>query len=207
MRNMTLTIAPDALDRDGISVSQKPTEAGNLSITGALTASSVATMDIARHVAIYSSANDSARTFIVTGTDRDSKALTETITGPNATTVKGDKNFLTVTQIAVDAATAGNIEVGTTNELESQWIPLDIHARETSYSVDLSAETLNYEVEYTLDDVFDSAFDEHTAEAFGYGIEGTTLDGKFDKVVTATRLKITSFSSGTAVMRILTAHI
>jgi len=206
MRPKTLTIAPDALDRNGISVSQKPTEAKNLTITGALATSSVATMDIARHVAIYSSGNDSGRTFIITGTDRFGRALTETITGPNATTVKGTKNFLTVTQIAVDAATAGNIEVGTTNELESQWIPLDIHARSISYSVDLSAETLNYEVEYTLDDVFDSSFDEHTAEAFGYGIEGTTLAGEFDKVVTAARLKITSFSSGTAVMRIITAH-
>ena len=56
------TITLTAADDNGISTSQTPSGAGNLTITGALAAAGVATLDIARRVAVYSGSNISTRT-------------------------------------------------------------------------------------------------------------------------------------------------
>lgn len=103
-----------AADADGISTSQTPGAAGNLTITGALASGGVATLGYGRKVTITSAGNDSGRTFTVTGTDENGNAQTESITGPNIGTSTGTKNFLTVTQIAIDAAAAGAITAGAT---------------------------------------------------------------------------------------------
>lgn len=103
-----------AADPDGISTSQTPAAGGaqNLTITGALASGGVATLGYRRKVTITAAADDSGRTFTVTGTDANGVALTEDITGPNATLVTGAKEFLTVTQISVDANTAGAVTAG-----------------------------------------------------------------------------------------------
>lgn len=103
-------------DADGISTSQTPGAAGNLTITGALATTGVATLGYNRKVTITSAGNDSGRTFTITGTDEFGNAQTEDITGPNITTVTGTKDFLTVTQVAIDAASAGAITVGAAAE-------------------------------------------------------------------------------------------
>jgi hypothetical protein len=51
----------------------------------------------------------------VTGTDVNGNVQTESITGPATTTVTGTKYFRTVTQVSVDANTAGAITVGMAN--------------------------------------------------------------------------------------------
>jgi len=61
----------------------------------------------------------------VTGTNRYGVALSENITGPNAGTVKGSKNFATVTTVYVNGAATGAVEVGSADELESTWIPIE----------------------------------------------------------------------------------
>jgi len=123
---------PTAADTDGICASQTTTAAANLSLDGALTStengnkvyapsrsSTAATADgaWARKIGITSDGDDSGITFTVTGTDVNGKALSETVTGPNATvaytTMSTAANFKTVTKIATSAATTGNITVGT----------------------------------------------------------------------------------------------
>lgn len=100
------------VDADGISVSQTPSGAGNLTITGALASGGVATLGYGRKVTITSVGNDSSKTFTITGTDHIGNAQTESITGPNATTTTGTKNFVTVTQVAINGAAAGAVTVG-----------------------------------------------------------------------------------------------
>ena len=102
----------DALDADSISQSQTPSGAGNLTINGAKASGGVATFDSARQVTITSAGNDSARTFTVTGTDVNGFSISEAVTGANASAATSTKHFKTVTQIAVDDATAGAVTAG-----------------------------------------------------------------------------------------------
>src|SRR3990167_974441 len=101
------------LDANGICLTQTPSGAGDLTINGALATSGVATLDVPRHIIITSTANDSARTFTITGTNAYGDATSEAITGPNTTTVRGYKQFKTVTQVAISGAATGSIVVGT----------------------------------------------------------------------------------------------
>lgn len=123
---------PTAADTDGICASQTTSAAANMTLNGALTATingnsvyapsvsgTAATADgaWARKIGITSDGNDSGITFTITGTDVNGKALSETVTGPNSTTVYSTMstaaNFKTVTKIATSAATTGNITIGT----------------------------------------------------------------------------------------------
>jgi len=123
---------PTAADTDGICASQTTSAAANMNLNGALTATingnsvyapsvsgTAGTADgaWARKIGITSDGDDSGITFTITGTDVNGKALSETVTGPNSTTVYSTNstaaNFKTVTKIATSAATTGNITIGT----------------------------------------------------------------------------------------------
>ena len=108
MRKRSITAAAtDATDADGVSVSQTPAAGGaqNLTITGALAAGGVATFASGQFLTITAVGDETARTFTVTGTDADGTAITEAITGPNATIGSGAVYFKTITQIQIDADT------------------------------------------------------------------------------------------------------
>lgn len=154
-RLRTVTLAPAAAVANNIATSQKPAAGGvqALTLNGALVSGGVATLDIARRVAIASSADDSARTFVVTGTNRYGDVQTETIKGP-ATTVNTLKDFKTVTSITVDANTAGNLTVGTSGVASSPWIPVDRNGiRDIGIGCRVSG-TANYTIEHTFEDPF-----------------------------------------------------
>jgi hypothetical protein len=174
MRPKEISFSMDAADRNGISVAQQTAGAANLTITGAYASGSVAALDVARHVTVYSAGNLSARTFTITGTDRNGAALTEAITGPNATTVTGDQNFKTITRVAVDGAVGTNVEIGTAGECELQWIPID-PKHEYGMTVDLhTSPDMTWSVEGTLDNPWAAAFTENSARVvtlFGSDID------------------------------------
>ena len=196
-----------ASDANGISTTQTPTGAGNLTITGALASGGSVTLTVGQHVTITSDGVDTTRVFTVTGTDNDDKALTETITGVNATTVAGTSNFKTITQIAVDAATAGAITAGIEGSAEFDWIPLDrnITPFEFAYQVDLGTATLL--VESTLDDIQDSSatigVTTDAVEASG----SSDVSGVSTIPTMAVRVKVTAFTSGNIVFKLLQAGI
>lgn len=107
-----ITADSTALDADGISTAATLSGAGNLTINGALASGGSCTFDAGRIVTILSAGDDSGDTFTVTGTDVNGDAQTEDITGANAGTATGTKYFKTVTQIATDGASAGNVSAG-----------------------------------------------------------------------------------------------
>lgn len=119
VKSVHLTADTTAADADGVCETQTPAAGGSqdLSIDGAQEVGStgVAAFNAGRLITIASAADDSARTFTVTGTDVNGDAQTETIAGP-ATTVTGTKYFKTVTVVNVDANTAGAITVGMSAE-------------------------------------------------------------------------------------------
>ncbi len=110
--------APATLDVNGIAEAQAVAGAGNLTLDGALVASGVAVLDVARCVEIDSTdAGDSDQTAIFTGTDAYGETLVETLTFNGTTAVASDKAFKTVTQVAISAALAGNATAGSTDKL------------------------------------------------------------------------------------------
>ena len=139
-RLKAITLAPDALDRNGISTAETIVAARlDFLINGALatgydrdgigksqkpTSASAMTLDGDRgllfqsqggvHVLIYAAGADSGRTFTVAGTDINGAALSEDITGPGTgLIVLSAARFYTIISVTPDAATAGNIEIGT----------------------------------------------------------------------------------------------
>ena len=64
-------------------------------------------------ITLYSSANNSGRTFDIVGTDGNGDAQTEDLTGPGAAaTVNSANKYLTVTSIVSDGAIATDIQAG-----------------------------------------------------------------------------------------------
>jgi len=198
----------DAADPNGVCETQTPSGAGNFTINGDLQTDGVAEFDIPRHVSFTSEGDESGDTYTITGTDRDGVALSETITGPNTTTVNGLKNFKTITQIATSGIGTGNITIGSADEAESQLIPTDVYADELTYAVTLSSgASLTYNMLYTHDPVIDGTYDEHTATYFDdLGDKVVNANGASTGPIAAMRLRIKSFVSGTARLSILTAR-
>lgn len=104
----------DAADADGVCQSQTPAAGGsqNLTINGAKASGGVATFGAARQVTVTSAGNDAGRTFVITGTDVNGDALSESLAGPDTDTVTTTKHFKTVTQVTIDDDSAGALTVG-----------------------------------------------------------------------------------------------
>jgi hypothetical protein len=195
-----------ALDADGISLSQTPGGAGNLTITGALATAGVATMDVARRVAFTFAGDDSARTFTITGTDRYGNAMTEAVTGGDTEVIESKRDFKTVSQIAVDAATAAALTVGTNGSASTQWIPLDYHLgdQRLSWSAKESAgAVLGFAIETTMEDLLRTSTP-CEAEVHNTNTGGA---GEIDYPVTGIRGLIQNFTSGTVTFRFIQSGI
>lgn len=138
-----------------IAASQTPAGAGNLLINGTLASGGVATMDTQRQVAITSASNLSALTFVIFGTDTQNRPISESLAGPNATTVNSVLSYLTVTKITISAAAGGALTVDTTGVGNGQEIPLDTnHAVGNVALQTVVTGTINYTCQYTIDDIY-----------------------------------------------------
>lgn len=92
-------------------------------------------------------------------------------------------------------------------------IPLNVHGN--PFSVSLTAavaagSTLTYTVEYTVDDVFDNAFNPATASWFavtGMSAQGASTTGNLVVPVTAVRLRVSAFTSGSVTMTLVQSGI
>ena len=199
MRPKTKSMTLVGLDRDGLATDDFSGAGRTFVLDGALVlpaGSGIYTADVPRHIAVYSAGNDAADVFTITGTDRYGKVMTETITGVNATTVAGKKNFATVTGGIVGSATIGNIELGTFNSAETAWIPVEFNIN-NPYLVSITvsdAATLTAQVEYTLEDPFAPGFDEHSCRKF---------KGIPEFPCRAIRMRIDDFTDGTATLNII----
>lgn len=195
MRQKIVHIDPDNVDADGISVAAAVAAAGNLTLGGALTSGGTFTADYPRQIAVTSDADDSGRTFTVTGTDPNGLAQTEAITGPNTTTVESTKYFKTITSIAADDACAGNISVGTVDEFVTNTIPLE-YQREGDAVISLEAfsGTIDVSVQQTFSNVFDTANIEHVACAAGLTNASSTVQADLGTHATGVRLVCNSYT-------------
>jgi len=156
MQPITVAAGPLATaSANAICLSQTPAAAGAMTLNGALVVSGVAVMDNSRRVLITAAGNESAKTFTVTGIGANGNAVSEIITGPNATTAQSVLDYKTVTSITISAAAAGAITVGTSGVGGSRWVSFDAFAPSfISLQCNVTG-TINYTVQTTLNDPYD----------------------------------------------------
>ena len=143
----------DAGNADGVCESQTPLAGGPLTLDGVDVTGGVATFDAARRVLISTTGDEAARVFVITGTLWNGQAFSESITGiASGTAVATNQSFATVTEVTVDAATAGAITVGTNGVADSPWLRLDDYAPSPSAISVIVTGTVNYDVEISQDD-------------------------------------------------------
>lgn len=195
MRPVRLTVGPfAAASANNICLSQTPGAAGNLTINGALASGGVATLDVARRVLFTFAGNETGKTFVVYGTDRNGVSITESVAGVNATTTYTVLDFKTVTQISISAAAAGALTVGTNGIASSAPVVLDANGPpQISLQVAVSG-TINYTIQQTLDDPFSMS---ESTVWFSHGdpsvVSATTSQqSEYAYVPTMTRLLINS---------------
>lgn len=185
---------------NSICLSQTPGGAGNLTLNGALAAGGVVPdLSFGYIVSITGAANDAARTFTITGFDQSLRPQTEAVTGPNISTVVGTKFWRRITTIAIDAAAAGAITVGTPNTVlcaVSPDLPLDLYERDTTIAVDISG-TINYDVK--------KAFERQTAGetanwvAGGLAAQVADANTAYTAPTGSVRLQINTYTNGATV--------
>lgn len=91
-------------------------------------------------------------------------------------------------------------------------IPMDVHnSIAISVSVKLApASTLTYTVQHTFDDVFEEGFNPATATWFDNDVlvnRTVNDDGNYVAPVTAIRLNVTAFTSGSATLTVIQSGI
>jgi VCBS repeat-containing protein len=208
MRPQTITRQLDAADADGIATSQTPGGAGDLTLDGAFVTGGVAFLDVQRHVLITPAGADAARTFTITGTDESGNTISEDVAGANnPATSESVLDFFTVTQVAVDAATAAAIEIGTSAIGASIPVPLDYI--QNPFSVGLGLEitgTVDVTVQFTFDDIREGDGTGPFSWLDHPDLTNATAnaDAAYVAPVIATRL-LTNSGTGTAINRVVQA--
>jgi hypothetical protein len=200
------TFSPTALDADGVCASQTLGGAGNLTINGALASGGVATLGEQARITLYSTANYSAVTFTIYGTDTMGRSISEAMAGPNNNTVTSTLNYKTVTRIASSGALSTAILAGNSNALETPWIRLNPREPVKAISVEMSSgASFTYEVQWANRGLESITTNESDLVAFG----DSTLTAKSASAmlvtttpVQAARVKITSFASGSGALRV-----
>jgi hypothetical protein len=86
--------------------------AGVITLNGTYVSGGVATLDVPRNISLTSTANLSAKSFTIVGTDILNRVTTQTRSGPNNTTVYTLKAFKTVTSVTATGTVTGGVKVG-----------------------------------------------------------------------------------------------
>lgn len=119
---LVLNGAGGTFSANSICLSQTPGGAGALTLNGALvssvpTGTAVAYLGTPSRIYLTGGSDESGKTFTVVGYGFSASggpyALTETITGPNASVVSSQNIYAQILSITVSAGTAGAITVGT----------------------------------------------------------------------------------------------
>jgi hypothetical protein len=152
MRPVVVTVGPlSAASANTICLSQTPS-AGALLINGASASGGVATLDVPRRVLITTTGNESAKTFVITGTDLTGNVVSESVAGPNIGTAFSQIDYKTVTSITISASAAAALTVGTNGAASSAWVRFDEWAPPSISIQCVASGTVNYTVQQTLND-------------------------------------------------------
>lgn len=154
------------VNKEAVCLQQDIAAAGELNLNGSLYNSSVPNRvsfiaagqflqnGFTRSISITSTNNLSGRTFIINGFQNNAP-VSETLLGPNNTTIYGTKFYDVITSITVNGA-ANAIQVGTGDKGYLPIIAIDSLATTINYSVQIllpSGSGINYSLFRTLDQI------------------------------------------------------
>lgn len=196
-----ITVAAE--DRDGIATAQQRTGAGVLVLDGVLSSGGVYTAAdggsscrVGHQVSVYSGGNLSGVNFTVVGTDPDGFALSETITGPNATTVETTNYFYTVTSVSTSGTIASNAEIGIVDEIATQRVLIEPRS---NFAVGLGTHvtgTASVTAQVSMSDPYDDSVTKVYIADTTFASKTATFYSALGVVVAAVRLITNSYSSG-----------
>lgn len=191
-----VSIVPVAAVADDICLAQTKASAGTLTLNGAKAGT---TFDFARKIDIASSANIAARVFTVVGTDQNGRAITDTVTGINNSTVQTTKYFQTVTSVSVDASfSANNVTVGTSDDISTKTYPLN-HYDEIAaqVTVGLVSGTATWSIQETFSALDGTTDSEVWITPTAHSGKSASLSAPIDVHARACRLVTSTFSAPT----------
>lgn len=200
----TITIALAAASANKICLSQTPSGAGALTLNGAAVSGGVATLDAQRQVLFTFAADESAHTFVVTGTNGSGITQSETVAGTNGSTAVTVYYYKTITSITISAAATGAMTVGTNGVAASIPYVVDrfISATNITAAVVVTG-TISYSVEVSYDDLAPTWNDVSTVPTWfappntsNLTTQTTNKADVINMPVCMVRLKINSFSTG-----------
>src|SRR3569623_1281135 len=147
---------------------------------------------LAHLVSLTSTANLSAISMTLTGTDAEGRAQTEVVTGPNNTTVYGTNASATLG--------ANTMNVGFKDESASPALPVSWRTNpfELGMAFDVSG-TVNYTVQHCFENVLDPNLPPSTFTWFDHETlttQTTDQDGNYDFAIMAIRIKFNSLTAG-----------
>lgn len=209
-------------DNDYICQSQTTAGAGSLTLNGIGADANSAAINsprvwltgsgFERTVSITSSGTTSSVDFTIIGKDIRGDDVSETIAGPNVTTVYTDAFFYLVTDVSVDGAlsTACSVGIGTTGQ--SQWYKVDYQLSPTNIGlgVTVTGTDVTWTVVQTTYDVEDA---EPPAAAILNHSDGSMVSqvvsrqGNYAFPFGATRCLIDGSSTGSLVFNVYQAGI
>lgn len=176
----------------------------NLGSGASLTLAATSAGDSLAHlVSITTVTDQSGKTFLITGTDENGIAQTETVTGPNSTIVYSSSYFLTISSIGPSATLgASTVSCGWKAAFVTPTYRFDNYARGVSCRVVVSG-TITYTVQDTLSDIRVAA---STALVWGDSVDAVidltaitaSVDWGFLPIPIAMRLLASSYSNGAA---------
>lgn len=214
MQPVRTTVQLAAADDDGICLSQTPLAGGNLTITGALATGGVATLTSVgaqRQVIITCAGNETGRTFTIYGTDANGSAFTEALTGASGAVATSVAMYRTVTRVAVDAATADAVKVGTNGVGASAIINPDSNMSPFAIGIGtvLNSGSANWTVQHTFDNIYSAGTYAPAPYAWfansGLTTKSANADGNYAFPVSGIRLLINS-GTGSVTMTLIQAE-
>lgn len=117
---------------------------------------SLATPGMSNLIAIASTGDLHLVNFTVTGTLlKNGPPFSETIVGPNNSTVNTVNYFSSVTGVSVDGAVGTNVSVGTNGKTASRPIIMDAASDAEGYEFQIVSGTINGSLQYTFDPILD----------------------------------------------------
>lgn len=143
---------------NGIALAQAVAGAKNLTLNGSLVTSGVANLTgpgagAQRVVAVSANAGDNTQILTITGLNISGAAISEKLALNGVTQVNSIYDYASVSNIAINAATAGNITAGTDAIGSTPWVLDNFLSPGWYLSVAVSLTgTVNYTVEHTYDD-------------------------------------------------------
>ena len=153
MRPITVTAGPlTAPSATNIRTASGVAVAGPVVLNGSLVSGGVATLDTQRQILFTTTADETAKTITLVGTNLAGAAIGEIITLVNNSTVASVLDYKTLISGSTSAALTGNLSIGTNGLAGSPWVALDPWAvPPVGVQVDVSG-TVNYTVQITYDD-------------------------------------------------------